>query len=211
MMKFYTITEFRNICGVTLQTLRNWDKTGYLKPHHTAPNGFRYYSDEQLNQLMGKSTQPRKVIGYCRVSSAKQKDDLQRQVEAVTAYLTAQGNPFDIITDVGSGINYTKPGLTKLIRLIEDNLVDKVVVLYKDRLVRFGWELLEQIAELHGTKLEVINQSTTSPEEELVQDMIQIVTVFGCKLHGKRRNKITQFIKEVKENDCLQGTTPSQQ
>lgn len=207
-MKFYTITEFRNICGVTLQTLRNWDKTGYLKPHHTAPNGFRYYSDEQLNQLMGKSTQPRKVIGYCRVSSAKQKADLQRQVEAVTTYLTAQGNPFDIITDVGSGINYTKPGLTKLIRLIEDNQVDKVVVLHKDRLIRFGWELLQTVAEAHQTTLEVINQSTTSPEEELVQDMIQIVMVFGCKLHGKRKNKVNQFIKEVKENDHLQSTTP---
>lgn len=200
-MKFYTVTEFRKICGVTLQTLRNWDKSGYLKPHHTAPNGFRYYSEEQLHSLMGKSSESRKIIGYCRVSSKKQSDDLQRQIDTVSMYLTAQGNPFEIITDIGSGINYDKPGLTKLIQLIEDNQVSKVVVLHKDRLLRFGWELLQTIAELHNTELEIINQSAISPEDELVQDMIQIITVFSCKLHGKRRNKITSFLKDVKSDE----------
>ena len=202
-MKFYTITEFRKLCGVTLQTLRNWDKSGYLKPHHTAPNGFRYYSDEQVNILLGKPSQPRKIIGYCRVSSKKQSDDLQRQIDAVTAYLTAQGQPFEIITDIGSGINYSKPGLTKLIQLIEENAVSKVVVLHKDRLIRFGWELLQTIASLHNTSLEIINQTANSAEQELVEDLVQIITVFSCKLHGKRRNKIKQFITEVKADENI--------
>lgn len=198
-MRYYTITEFRKICGVTPQTLRNWDKSGYLKPHHTAPNGFRYYSQEQLDQLLGK-TNKRLVVGYCRVSSAKQKDDLQRQVDAVTAYLTAQGKPFDIITDVGSGINYTKPGLTDLIHRINANQVEKVVVLYKDRLVRFGWELLETIAELHDTTLEVINATNQTLQEELVTDLVQIITVFSCKLQGQRANKAKQLVRELNQS-----------
>ena len=85
---------------------------------------------------------PRKVFGYCRVSSPKQKDDLERQVENIKTYLYAQGRPFEIITDIGSGINYRKKGLQDLIRKIESNQAEKVVILYKDRLLRFGFDLI---------------------------------------------------------------------
>lgn len=197
---YYTIHKFAKLCGVTPQTLRNWDKAGKLIPHHTSPNGYRYYTQQQLDWVLGKHTLTRIAVGYCRVSSAKQKDDLQRQVEAVTAYLTAQGKPFDIITDVGSGINYNKPGLKQLIDRIVANQVEKVVVFYKDRLVRFGWELLEYVAELHGTKLEVINATNQTPQEELVTDLIQIVTVFSCRLQGQRANKAKQLIKELNQS-----------
>ena len=131
-MKYYTINKFAKIIGVTPQTLRNWDRSGRLHPHHTSTNGYRYYSEEQLCAVTGIQFAPRKVIGYCRVSSRKQKDDLERQVENLRTYLYAQGNPFEIITDIGSGINYTKKGLQELIRRIEANQVEKVVVLYKD-------------------------------------------------------------------------------
>ena len=198
-MVFYTIHKFAKLCGVTPQTLRNWDKAGKLTPHHTAPNGYRYYTQQQLDWVLGKHAPDRITVGYCRVSSAKQTDDLQRQVEAVTAYLTAQGNPFDIITDVGSGINYTKPGLKQLIDRIVANQVEKVVVFYKDRLVGFGWELLEYVAELHGTKLEVINATNQTPQEELVTDLVQIITVFSCKLQGQRANKAKQLITELNQ------------
>lgn len=151
-MKYYTINKFAKIIGVTPQTLRNWDRSGRLHPHHTSTNGYRYYSEEQLCAVTGIQFAPRKVIGYCRVSSRKQKDDLERQVENLRTYLYAQGNPFEIITDIGSGINYTKEGLQELIRRIEVNQVEKVVVLYKDRLLRFGFELLETIATIHGCK-----------------------------------------------------------
>lgn len=151
-MKYYTINKFAKIIGVTPQTLRNWDRSGQLHPHHTSTNGYRYYSEEQLCAVTGIQFAPRKVIGYCRVSSRKQKDDLERQVENLRTYLYAQGNPFEIITDIGSGINYTKEGLQELIRRIEANQVEKVVVLYKDRLLRFGFELLETIATIHGCK-----------------------------------------------------------
>ena len=190
---YYTIHRFAKLVGVTPQTLRNWDKLGKLKPHHTTTSGYRYYSQQQLNTVLGKHTVERIVIGYCRVSSKKQSDDLQRQINAVAAYLTAQGQPFEIITDIGSGINYKKPGLTKLIEKINANQISKVVVLYKDRLLRFGWELLQTIADLHDTKLEIIDSTPKLAQQELVEDLVQIITVFSCKLQGQRANKAKQF------------------
>lgn len=198
-MSYYTIHKFAKLCGITPQTLRNWDKAGKLLPHHTAPNGYRYYSQEQLDWVLNKHIPNKIVIGYCRVSSSKQSDDLQRQVEAVSTYLTAQGKPFEIITDIGSGINYTKPGLTDLIQRINANQVEKVAVLYKDRLVRFGWELLQQLAELHGTTLEIINVTNQTPQEELVTDLVQIINVFSCKLQGRQANKAKQLVKELSQ------------
>lgn len=92
MSKYYSINKFSKILGVSAQTLRNWDKKGKLHPHHTSSNGYRYYSHEQLNQVMNvKPNLDRIVIGYYRVSSNKQKDDLERQIENMKLYLTAQG------------------------------------------------------------------------------------------------------------------------
>ena len=108
MSKYYSINEFSKILGVSAQTLRNWDNNGKLHPHHTSNNGYRYYSQEQLNQVMNiKPNLDRLVIGYCRVSSNEQKDDMERQIENMKLYLTAQGKPFEIISDIGSGINVT--------------------------------------------------------------------------------------------------------
>ena len=198
---YYTIRKFAKLCGVTPQTLRNWDKSGKLIPHHTTESGYRYYSHQQLDSILNKQVPKRIVIGYCRVSSKKQADDLQRQVDAVSVYLTAQGNPFEIITDIGSGINYNKPGLTKLIEKINSNQVSKVVVLYKDRLVRFGWELIQSIAELHDTMMEVIDSTPKLAQQELVEDLVQIITVFSCRLKGHRANKAKQFVKELGGSD----------
>lgn len=92
MSKYYSINKFSKILGVLAQTLRNWDKKGKLHPHHTSSNGYRYYSHEQLNQVMNvKPNLDRIVIGYYRVSSNKQKDELERQIENMKLYLTAQG------------------------------------------------------------------------------------------------------------------------
>lgn len=200
-MKFYTIHEFSGLINRTPQTLRNWEKRKILVPHHKGPNGYRYYSEEQLNEVIGVDKKERIVVGYCRVSSLKQKDDLERQIENVKTYLLAQGNPFEIVSDIGSGINYSKKGLQELIRRIERNEVSKVVVLYKDRLLRFGAELLEYVASLHGTDIEVIDSTEKTEEQELVEDLIQIVTVFSCRLQGKRANKAQKMIKELSSDD----------
>ena len=178
MSKYYSIHEFSKIIGVSAQTLRNWDSNGKLHPHHTTTSGYRYYSDEQLSQVMNVKPRNRITIGYCRVSSHKQKDDLERQIDNVKTYLMAKGQPFEIISDIGSGINYKKKGLRELIKRISQNQVEKVVVLYKDRLLRFGFELVEYIASLYNCEIEIIDNTEKSEQRELVEDLVQIIYVF---------------------------------
>ncbi len=203
-MKYYSIGEFSALVGKTAQTLRDWHKKGLLLPHHITDGGTRYYSQQQLNHflgLKGLDTKTKKVIGYCRVSSNKQKDDLERQIENVKIYMIARGYQFDIIKDIGSGINYNKKGLNQLIDMVIASEVEKIVVLYKDRLLRFGYELIENLCNKYGTSIEIIDNSEKTEEQELVEDLVQIVTVFSCKLQGKRANKAKKMIKELLEDD----------
>lgn len=111
--------------------------------------------------------------------------------------MLSRGYQFEIITDVGSGINYTKKGLTQLIGMIENNEVEKIVVLYKDRLIRFGYELLEQICTIHNTQIEIIDNTEHTEQQELVEDLINIITVFSCRLQGKRAKRAKEIIKEL--------------
>ena len=198
-MKYYSIHEFSKLISRTPQTLRNWDLSGKLKPHHTGANGYRYYSHQQLNELLGIIDTQRKVIGYCRVSSNKQKDDLIRQVENMDKYLSSLSCEYEIIQDIGSGINYSKKGLKSLLKKINNKEVSKIVVFYKDRLLRFGFELVEYMANLNGCEIEVLDNTEKTEQQELVEDLIQIVTVFSCKLQGKRANKTRKLVDELIE------------
>ena len=203
-MKYYSIGEFANQIGKTIQTLRNWDKKGILKPSHVTKGGTRYYSEEQLNHFLGLKSEKqinKKIIGYCRVSSHKQTDDLERQIENVKTYMYAKGYQFEIITDIGSGINYNKKGLNQIIDMVTNSEVEKIVVLYKDRLIRFGYELIENLCNKFGTTIEIIDNTEKTEQQELVEDLVQIVTVFSCRLQGKRANKAKKMIKELIEDD----------
>lgn len=202
-MKRYSIGQFAKKINKTQQTLRNWDKSGKLKPEIVdEKTGYRYYTEKQVKEFYGEITnKERIVIGYCRVSSTKQKEALERQVENVRTYLISKGYQFKIITDIGSGINYDKKGLNQLIQMILQDEVSKVVVLYKDRLVRFGFELIKNICEFKSVDLEVIDNMEKSEEQEVVEDLIQIITVFSCGLQGKRANKTKDMIKELIDND----------
>ena len=203
-MKYYSIGEFANRIGKTIQTLRNWDKKNILKPSHVTQGGTRYYSQEQLNHFLGLKSEKqinKKIIGYCRVSSHKQKDDLERQIENVKTYMYAKGYQFEIITDIGSGINYNKKGLNQLIDFVTNSEVEKIVVLYKDRLIRFGYELIENLCHKFGTTIEIIDNTEKTEQQELVEDLVQIITVFSCRLQGKRANKAKKMIKELVEDD----------
>lgn len=201
MDQYYTIHKVSKLLGVSTQTLRNWDKNGKLKPHHTTDSGYRYYSKEDLDKFMKIPTKERITVGYCRVSSQKQKDDLERQIEAMRVYLIAQGKPFEIIEDIGSGINYNNKGLQELIKKISENKVSKVVLLYKDRMVRFGFELIEYMASLYHCEIEIIDQTETTEQQELVEDLVQIITKFSHQLQGKRASKAKKMIKELTEDD----------
>jgi predicted site-specific integrase-resolvase len=200
-MKYYSSKTVTQILGVTAQTLRNWDKEGKLKPSYVKSNGYRYYSEDSILSY----TQERKtkknlnVIGYARVSSNKQSDDLERQVNNLKKYLDSKYSDYEIITDIGSGINYTKPGLKKLIEKINKKEVDLIVVLYKDRLLRFGFELVEYFAELNNVKIEVLDKIDKNQDQELVEDLVQIITVFSCKIQGKRKNKTKELIDEFSQ------------
>lgn len=144
------------------------------------------------------------MVGYCRVSSNKQKDDLQRQVENMKKYLESLNVEYEIIQDIGSGINYKKKGLRQLIKMINNKEVDKIVVFHKDRLLRFGFELVEYMANLNGCEIEVLDSTEKTDEQELVEDLIQIVTVFSCRLQGKRANKTRKLVDElIEENEEL--------
>lgn len=123
--------------------------------------------------------------------------------------MIAKGYQFEIITDIGSGINYNKKGLNQLIDMITNSEIEKVVILYvvilyKDRLIRFGYELIENLCEKYGTTIEIIDNTERTEEQELVEDLIQIVTVFSCRLQGKRANKAKKMIKELIEDDTCE-------
>ena len=122
-------------------------------------------------KVINVKPEKRITIGYCRVSSHKQKDDLERQIDNVKTYLLAKGQPFEIISDISSGINYKKKGLQELIRRISQNQIEKVVVLYKDWLLRFGFELIEYIASLYNCETEIIDNTEKSEQQELVEEI----------------------------------------
>ena len=116
----------------------------------------------------------------------------------------AKGYQFEIISDIGSGINYNKKGLNKLLDMVTNSEVDKIVVLYKDRLIRFGYELIENLCEKYGTAIEIIDNTEKTEDQELVEDLIQIVNVFSCRLQGGRAEKASKMIKELLEDDTIE-------
>jgi len=197
----YSIGEFAKKIGVTIQTLRDWDKSGKLKPAFRSKGNHRYYSQDQLNEILQKRVPDKRInVGYVRVSANHQKDDLRRQYELMELFLAKQGKEFKIIQDLGSGINYNKKGLKELLKLIATNQCDTIFVLHKDRLLRFGYELIEEFAKLHNTKIVVINKDEEkSDEEELVEDILNIIRVFSCRLNGKRSHINKKIIKELEK------------
>ena len=198
---YLSINKVAKQLNKSAQTLRNWEKTGELIPAYKTKSGYRYYTEEQINKLLGIEEKERVTIGYCRVSSRKQQDDLERQTENMRNYLCAKGYKFEIITDIGSGINYNKVGLNILLDKVIKGEVDKVVVLHKERLLRFGFELVENLCKRYGTSIEVVDNTPKTEEQELVEDLVQIITVFSCKLQGKRANKMKKVIAELKDEN----------
>ena len=198
-----SIGKFSKEIGVSISTLRTWDKTGYLKPAKVLDNGYRYYSDEQIDKYLNVDSDidDRKIVLYARVLTKKQMDDLDRQIENLKTYAYTKGYSFELITDIGSGLNYKKEGLKKLIRMICNKEVKKLVILYKDRLVRFGFELIEEVCRINDVEIEIIDNTTVSKEQELTDDLIQIITVFANRLYGSRSKKTASLIKQVRYND----------
>ena len=200
-MVLMSIGKFAKELGVSPEHVRTMHRTGEVLPARISEKGTRYYSEEQLRELKNTqfSQREEKVVAYCRVSTKSQKDELEKQIENVKSYMYAKGYSFEVITDIGSGINYKNKGLQELISLIDSNQVTKVVILYKDRLVRFGFELIQLLCELHDVEIEIIDNSEQSEEEELTDDLIQIVTLFANRLYGSRSKKTKTLIERVSD------------
>lgn len=200
-MKLLRMNEVSEITGLAQSTLRLMHRKGELVPAKVSPGGTRYYSDEQIKEYMGIETVSKRiVIGYARVSSRKQEDDLNKQIENLKTYMFAKGYSFEMITDIGSSINYSKNGLTKLLERIYNGEVSRVVVLYKDRLVRFGFELLETVCKLNDCEIEIVDNTPKTNEDELVNDLVKVVNVFGSELKGERSKLIKQFVEDLKDD-----------
>lgn len=200
-MVLMSIGKFAKELGVTPEHVRTMHRTGEVIPARISEKGTRYYSEEQLRDLKNYRTPQieEKVVAYCRVSTKSQTDDLEKQVENVKSYMYAKGYSFEVITDIGSSINYENEGLQKLISLIDSNQVTKVVILHKDRLVGFGFELIQLLCDLHNVNIEIIDNSERSNEEELTNDLIEIITVFANKLYGSRSKKTKTLIERVSD------------
>ena len=194
MPKHYSTGEFAAAIGKSISTVQRWDRAGILKAHRTATNR-RYYTEDQVQQADGlepasSAEAPKKIVLYTRVSSRNQKDDLVNQVEFLRQFANARGMIVDeIIEDIGSGLNYNRKKWNSLIDQCFDGQIGTILVTHKDRFIRFGFDWFERTLKRFGAKITVVNNESTSPQEEMVQDIISILHVFSCRIYGLRKYK----------------------
>ena len=184
--------------GVHPETLRRWEQSGKIEVERT-PTGFRRYDLAKLHGLVPRHRVPsaRQTLLYARVSSHDQKEDLVRQVALLESFSAANGWTYEVLQDLGSGLNYQKKGLRHLVKRICSGEVGRLVITHQDRLLRFGSELVFSLCEQFGT--EVVNASEdASFEEELVQDVLEIITVFSARLYGSRSHENEQVLDALK-------------
>ena len=193
--KYLSAAKARHKLGVCSKTLRNWDTKGLISTIRT-PTGVRLYDvgsiDKSISDTTGNAKSSGRRVVYARVSSTKQKADLERQIE----FLSGKFPEHKVIRDIGSGINWSRPGLKTLLRYCLDGSIREVVVAHRDRLSRLGFELLKFIIEEAGGKLVVLGEDQTEqganefrPESELGEDLLSIIHVFSCRHYGKRKRE----------------------
>jgi len=201
MKRLVSIGEASRVLGVSISTLRRWEKEGRIKPDARTRGGQRRYKLSSILTHIKGDTNNRITIAYARVSSDDQKEDLERQEKVLEMYCASKGWDFEIISDLGSGINYNKKGLKKLINLILNDKIDRLVITHKDRLLRFGAELIFALCESKEVEVVIINkgENVSSFEEELAKDVLEIITVFSARLYGKRSNKNKKLIENMQE------------
>ena len=171
MSRFVKIGKAAEIIGVSIQTLRRWETDRTLVSHRKSPGGTRYYDVDKLLGLKNIDTDL--TIAYARVSSHDQKEDLTRQAKLLSSYCISRGWNYEVIQDLGSGMNYQKKGLKRLLDLILERKIHRLVLTHKDRLLRFGAELVFSLCEARQIEIVIINQGKeTSFEEELVSNLL---------------------------------------
>lgn len=190
--------------GVAVSTLRKWESTGELLPARKTAGGTRYYD---ANQLQGLGDADAPTVCYARVSSHDQKADLERQHAMLEAYCAAKGWRSQVIKDLGSGMNYRKKGLHELLEMILRKQMRRLVITHKDRLLRFGSELVFALCEMQQIEIVIIHKGEQpSFEEDLAKDVLEIITVFSVRLYGSRSKKNKQLMDALKDATCTAPT-----
>ncbi len=187
----WKVAEFGELIGVSASTLRRWESEGKLIPERTLGNQ-RIYTEEHLNlaRNLKSGKYPLKVIVYCRVSSHAQKDDLANQVQSMDKFCVANGVIVtDRIEEIGGGLNFKRKKFLQIIQWAIHGEVKSIYVAHKDKLCRFGFDLVEQIVVWGGGNIIVANSEAFSPPEELVQDLLSIIHCFSSRISGLRKYK----------------------
>ena len=198
MERLYTLKEAKKLLGVTTRTIQRWDKEGKMRVVRTV-GGRRRIPESEIKRILGLKEE-RVVVGYARVSSTTQKDDLERQKQLIHSYAKDRGyGEIQILDDVGSGLDENRKGFLRLLEMVTERKVSKVIVAYEDRLTRFGFETLRRMFQAFGTAIEVINSREKAPQEELVEDLITIVSHFAGKLYGMRSHKYREVVEGARK------------
>jgi len=195
--KLYTMKEASKILGVHIRTIQKWDKAGKIRCIRTI-GGKRRIPESEIKRILGIHEE-RKIVGYARVSSHAQRDDLERQIELIKSYARLERWRVEILKDVGSGLKENRKNFQKLLRMVMNREVSKVIVAYPDRLIRFGFKTLEEFFRSYGTEIVLINQEEKTPQEELVEDLITIISHFAGKLYGMRSHKYKKVVEGARK------------
>lgn len=201
MKRLVGIGEAASALGVSITTLRRWETSGKLKAEHTA-GGHRRYDLAKLKPelIHAASADSRRTVAYARVSSHDQKEDLERQKHILELYCARQGWTFEVVSDLGSGMNYHKKGLKKLLEAILDEQVGRLVITHKDRLLRLGAELVFAVCEAMHVEVVILNQEEdTTFEADLAEDVTEIVNLFSARLYGSRSRKSQKLLDGIKK------------
>ena len=188
--------------GVHVDTIRNWEKKGYIKSERTPSNRKRFDLNAVISYANANKPKPQEKVTaiYARVSTPSRKSDLDFQKQVLELHCAAKGWQYIIIEDIGSGLNFKKQGLLKLINLIENNKIERILLNYKDRLLRYGNEIIYEICKHHNIEIVVLSESESKTyEEELVDDVLSVITVFSAKLYGSRSHKNKKIVDESKK------------
>ena len=196
--KLYTLKQASEILGAHPKTIQRWDREGKIRVVRT-PGGRRRIPESEIKRILGETTKNDLVIGYARVSSNTQKDDLERQIETIEQYARERSWQIQILKDIGSGLNENRKNYRKLLELTAKGKVSKVVVTYPDRLTRFGFKTLEFFFKQYGAEIIVLNEKDKTPREELIEDLITIISHFAGKLYGMRSHKYKKLREGVKK------------
>ena len=197
-MEMYRVGKFAKLVGVHPQTVKRWI---YSKKINAIKIGKEYRIPHSELQKILRYERVNNVVIYARVSGRDQKNDLEGQVEYLKNYCKEKNyNIKEIITDIGSGLNENRKGLKKLFKLVKEGEVNKVVITTGDRLTRFGFKYLEEFFNHCGVEIEVVDKKNfKTPHEELVDDLITIISHFAGKLYGFRSHKRKKIIKQAKK------------